>query len=406
MTFPKSNDPFWSDLLKKKPKVSSLALRLLLNRLQEDFENEKITESEAIGQIMSFFNNYRSMCEREFRLIKRSSVIRMIMKNKLYTLEEAKEILGKGQAAIVGAEENLLSQLPTGNWIGGTMPYFMGAEGGTVSKEKVFLNFLNDPLEINKIKAYEENALSAIFDDYPEWGVSFIILPGFSSCARHYPFVVRASNDVLKSPIIGWTSGVLWEEIGKKTPKVIDGSTGKLHDNRALVMHCDLPSSITPEIGIINIQEPEGPYLEFEEEITEVKEAVIDGEKQSIYDYFKSKGMDIARPIITDVNGSLINTSILAYNDEAKTVTFATPVWPGYKYRISKPLADYEEKFEKEYKAIKEQIHFNCNCLYNYFFANLEGKKTGDVTGLITFGEVAYLLLNQTMVYLTLKQDR
>ncbi|MBC6409190.1 MAG: hypothetical protein GDA42_01840 [Ekhidna sp.] len=327
------------------------------------------------------------------------------MKNKLYTLEEAKEILGKGQTAVVGAEEDLLSQLPPGNWIGGTIPYFMDEEGGTISKEKVFLNLLNAPIKINKIKTYEEDVLSTIFDDYPEWGVSFIILPGLSSCAYRYPFAVKESNDVFKSPIIGWASGVLWEKVGEKTPKVIDGNTGRFYDNQALVMHCDLPSNITPVLGIINIQEPEGSYLEFEEEITEVKEAVIDGEKQNVYDYFKSRGMDTDRPIITNVNGSLINTSILAYNDEAKTVTFATPVWPGYKYQISKPLSDYEEKFEKEYKAIEEQIHFNCNCLYNYFFGNLEGKKTGDVTGLITFGEVAYLMLNQTMVYLTLEED-
>ncbi|MDE0472291.1 MAG: hypothetical protein OXH57_10160 [Ekhidna sp.] len=44
------------------------------------------------------------------------------MNNKLYTLEEAKEILSKGYAAIVGAEECLPSQLSAENWIGGA-PY-------------------------------------------------------------------------------------------------------------------------------------------------------------------------------------------------------------------------------------------------------------------------------------------
>lgn len=32
----------------------------------------------------------------------------------------------------------------------------------------------------------------------------------------------------------------------------------------------------------------------------------------------------------------------------------------------------------------------------------LEGKKTGDVTGPVTFGEIAYQLLNQTLVYLNI----
>jgi hypothetical protein len=31
----------------------------------------------------------------------------------------------------------------------------------------------------------------------------------------------------------------------------------------------------------------------------------------------------------------------------------------------------------------------------------LDGKKTGEITGPVTFGEVAYQLFNQTMVYLT-----
>jgi hypothetical protein len=33
----------------------------------------------------------------------------------------------------------------------------------------------------------------------------------------------------------------------------------------------------------------------------------------------------------------------------------------------------------------------------------LEGKKTGGVTGPITFGEIAYQLLNQTLAYISVK---
>ncbi|MDE0472290.1 MAG: hypothetical protein OXH57_10155 [Ekhidna sp.] len=222
-------------------------------------------------------------------------------------------------------------------------------------------------------------------------------------CLNRYSLVGRESKDVFKSPIIGWTSGVLLEKVGKKVLKVIDGNTGKFYDNQALIMHCDLPSNITPVLGIINIQEPEGSYLEFGKGATEVKECIIDGKKQNIYDYFKSEGMGLDQPLINDVNGSSLNTSIL--DDEAKTAKFYVPVSPDYKYQISKPLSDYEEKFEKKYKTIKKQIHFRCNCILNYLFAKLEGEKTGDVTGFITFGEIAYLILNQTMAYLTLEKD-
>jgi hypothetical protein len=36
----------------------------------------------------------------------------------------------------------------------------------------------------------------------------------------------------------------------------------------------------------------------------------------------------------------------------------------------------------------------------NYLYGKLEGRKTGDLTGPITFGEIAFQLLNQTLVYL------
>jgi hypothetical protein len=35
----------------------------------------------------------------------------------------------------------------------------------------------------------------------------------------------------------------------------------------------------------------------------------------------------------------------------------------------------------------------------NFIYGGLEGKKTGDITGPMTFGEIACRLLNQTMVF-------
>jgi hypothetical protein len=45
-------------------------------------------------------------------------------------------------------------------------------------------------------------------------------------------------------------------------------------------------------------------------------------------------------------------------------------------------------------------VEFSCNCILNYLYGELEGKRTGALKGPMTFGEVAYQLLNQTMVYL------
>ena len=49
----------------------------------------------------------------------------------------------------------------------------------------------------------------------------------------------------------------------------------------------------------------------------------------------------------------------------------------------------------------RSDIVLSCNCILNHLCSELEGKKTGEITGPVTFGEVAYQLFNQTMVYLT-----
>ncbi len=52
---------------------------------------------------------------------------------------------------------------------------------------------------------------------------------------------------------------------------------------------------------------------------------------------------------------------------------------------------------------IADDIFFSCNCLKNYLHGGLVGKTTGGIKGPITFGEIAYQLLNQTLVYLTIQ---
>ena len=43
---------------------------------------------------------------------------------------------------------------------------------------------------------------------------------------------------------------------------------------------------------------------------------------------------------------------------------------------------------------------FSCNCILNYLYGELEGKKIDNISGPITFGEIGYQLLNQTLTFL------
>ena len=47
---------------------------------------------------------------------------------------------------------------------------------------------------------------------------------------------------------------------------------------------------------------------------------------------------------------------------------------------------------------------YSCNCILNYLYGEMEGKSVSGFTGPMTFGEIAYMLLNQTLVRLELQK--
>lgn len=65
--------------------------------------------------------------------------------NEMITVQAAAELIRKGVPLSLAGPESALDQLPAGNWIGGTIPYFMVAGGGVVVTEgKVFATDLSN----------------------------------------------------------------------------------------------------------------------------------------------------------------------------------------------------------------------------------------------------------------------
>ena len=58
----------------------------------------------------------------------------------LVTLEKAMEMINEGRILHIAADDSLLCKLPVGKWIGGTTPYFIAEDGGTFTKEKLYVN--------------------------------------------------------------------------------------------------------------------------------------------------------------------------------------------------------------------------------------------------------------------------
>lgn len=337
------------------------------------------------------------------------------MTRVLFSVDETKEMIRRGYHMLLAGDEVVLRQLPRGHWIAGTTPYFMGDEGGVISKDKILITGIPGYCLNTKIHVFDPDSISTVYHAIPENGFGFIMIPAFSDI--HMAFALKAPNfpDFATKPLLGWISGILLDELGKNQPKVINGETGEVFSDKALLMAVQLPANKVADINILNIfKQGSGDTITFSENGFKTKEASINGVVQNFANYVLEKNIDTKLPLVADYSGAGINISIQAVDAENQEVSFYAPVFKDIPYKFAKPVENYFKDFMSEvfvgdfdefYSTTdvnKKFVLFSCNCILNFLYSNLEGLKTGEMTGPITFGEVAYQLLNQTLVYLTI----
>jgi hypothetical protein len=325
------------------------------------------------------------------------------MSSRLLTIHETAALIQSGQPLLLAGDEAALRRLPHGPWIGGTIPYFMGEAGGLSSRELVQVTPLPGGARIRSIQAYAAAALERVYLDAPDVGFSVIILP--ASSPAHLSFALKAPGypGFATRPLIGWVSGTALEDLGQQSAKVVDGRTGSFLEKDAVVMHIELPPTAIVDIGIINLFEPgDGEGVRFLEDGFSARRAHVNGQEVDFADHVRAAGINTQLPLVADMAGAMINTSFKAVGDGQ--VDFYAPVFRGVDYKVARPVGDYVAEFQARMPALpKNSLSFSCNCILNYLYAGLEGRSTQPFTGPITFGEVAYQLLNQTLVYLTVE---
>lgn len=322
--------------------------------------------------------------------------------SQMMSIEQVKPLIEAGKWLALAGEESLLEKLPKGNWIGGTIPYFMAENGGVQTAEKIFVTELKGLTGESGIRSYDRSALPQIVSDGPTNGFSLIIVPAGSEVHQVYAKEAPNYPGLFMRPIIGWVSGVDLADLGKKTPKVFNGRTGAKSDAEVVALHAVLPENKIPNIDIINLFTPgDGETIVFEEDGFSAKTALINGKKTSLARYLTENKIDTKLPLVADYNGAMVNISFQGINEDADEVSFYAPVFTGIEYKIAKPVGDYVKEFSALIQQGEEDVVFSCNCILNYLYSSLEGKKTGAFTGPITFGEIAYQLLNQTLTYMT-----
>ncbi len=325
------------------------------------------------------------------------------MEKRMYSLEETIEAINSGKSLILAADEKALAKLPRGNWIAGTIPYFIGQDGGLFSQDKVYITELPDFAASFEIKIYDENNISSIYKDAKPNGFSFLIIPGFSGIHQKFALEATSFDNFAVSPLIGWIAGF---DLGNNnaSAKVFDGRKAEAFDGKAIAFHIELPADKHVDIQIVNIFKPgSGDSISFPKDGFVASTAIVNGKEVNFADYITSTNVNIQYPLVADLYGAMINTSFQSIDQEKKEVHFYAPVFKGVEYKVGGYIEDYVTEFLSHLpEKIDGHIFFSCNCILNYLYAGLEGKKTGNATGPITFGEIAYQLLNQTMVFLSI----
>lgn len=322
--------------------------------------------------------------------------------NTLMNPAQAAEIIRSGRPLLLAGDEELLRALPRGSWIGGTIPYFMTPEGGALDRDRVFVTELPDFVTGAVVRSYAEDTLPRIPKDYPDNGVSFVILPAFSGAHSRYARECQSWPELFLRPLVGWVAGVALADLGKTTPKVFDGATGEVFEDRAVVMHASLPEGRYAKVDIANIfTQGSGEAITFDEAGFQARRCRVDGVEKNLAAWLREREVSTKLPLVADYSGAMVNVSIQDAGAESGLVSFYAPVFPGHEYRVARPVGDYAEAF----RAVLGDRHvspaFTCNCILNFLYGELQGKRTGELVGPITFGEIGYVLLNQTMVYLT-----
>ncbi|WP_136418005.1 hypothetical protein [Herbaspirillum sp. ST 5-3] len=326
----------------------------------------------------------------------------MTAKKGMYSLAAVSELVTSGRAILLAGDEALLDQVPRGNWIGGTIPYFMGDQGGLQSKELLHVSVI-DEASGGHVGMYDVSTIDRIATDGPANGLTVCILPAGSAVHEHYAKHGPDFDDMFMKPLVGWVAGVSLDDIGRVKPQVYNGATGQKSDCLAVAMHVELPANKQANVELLNLFEAlDAHTLIFDADGFSAGDCMIDGKRTNLARFISEHAIDTRMPLVADYNGFYVNVSIQSVDAASGETSFFAPVFAGVEYFFAKPVADYVESFDAAMADRKIAAAFSCNCILNYLYANLEGKKTGTLTGPMTFGEIAWQLLNQTLVWVSI----
>jgi hypothetical protein len=261
------------------------------------------------------------------------------------TLQSIPEVLAAitaGESLFLAGSRDVLSQLPRGSWIGGTICYFMAAEGSTEPQGSVYATGIPEFALGADVADYGLHNLSEIYSDAPPNGFTFLVLPADTEVLRAFAQQAPAWTGFLIRPVVGWVSGVRVDRIGEELPVVFNGRTGGVFEDRCAALHVWLPPGKMANLDTANADETsEAGVLPFPEPGARARETAG----------------DLVSPHRAPV---------------ARSADPSKPVFPGVDYRFVDFSGMESAGLARGTAALDRRIAQARNCTLNYLYGSLE----------------------------------
>jgi hypothetical protein len=328
------------------------------------------------------------------------------MRNLFLTIAEASRLIESGATLFAAGSAGALAVLPKGRWIGGSTPYFMTATGGVLDHDHVFVTVLDNVTDVRVTIAGPDNLAAIIAERLPH-GFSYALIPAFSDVHQRFALEAPSLRGLYDQPLIGWITGIDLADLGQAKPVALNGFTGEVFENAAVVLHVAVADDVFAEADIVNLfTQGQGDDISFLASGFSAATALVNGKATDFAAYLREIGADTTLPLVSSYSGAMVNVSFQAVHDDG--VDFYAPVEAGRTYRLAAPVGDYPTAYGSYCGALHTEDAagaLSFNCILNYLYASLQGRTTGSFVGPVTFGEIAYILLNQTLVRLDVKEE-
>lgn len=331
-------------------------------------------------------------------------------------------MIGEGRVLLLAGAEEDLCTLPSGCWIGGTTGYFVTPQGGTDVAGRIFYADFTALTDGASQRSFGTGDIHELAQYYPENGFAILLLPGFSKLLGTVTGRIMEFDGLYNLPLMGWVSAVRLEgppQILPETvrPKIFAGC-GMAEAERAAVLYVSLPPQYFAQLHIANLFSPGGgPDIRFlQPGQFNDGDCLIGGERRNLVRYMEEQAIDHRLPLVADHEGALINVTILRADAASGRLLLLAPVSPALIYRFAEEVLDYSAEFTRAAAEIElDQAAHVCICTLHFHYAGLahDGDALAtkpreklvpgpDIFAPVTFGQIAYTVLNQTLTCLTI----